>query len=342
LFEKIVYLPLETLEESLLTNIDKIEFYNKRFYILDKTSKELIAFSENGLFVNKLSKYGNGPGEYNEISSFAINYDNEDIIIIDNVKREILFYNPQFEYIKSLDLNVYGSACIYNNGYIILYSDNKYPEKYNLHFISINTGIVEKSILPINKRLRDFQSKSGGQFMRNYNGELYFKESLYRDVIMIRNLNVSNYLQLNFSPYNIPSDYFERNTDLSKLLFELNNGTYAAYPTVPIESEKYLYFNYVYNFRKKTVIVNKENESLINGDIQNDIDLFGFIPPTFGVCDTLYSFAYAYEFSERIQLLEKNNFDFMNEIDQNISNLGAIVKKIEIMDNPIIIKYVYK
>lgn len=66
-------IPLETTNESLIGNIDKIVFHDNQFFILDQFKvRTIFVFSSTGKFMWKLSKFGKGPGEFIEPTDFCI------------------------------------------------------------------------------------------------------------------------------------------------------------------------------------------------------------------------------------------------------------------------------
>mgnify|MGYP002508517490 CR=1 FL=1 len=68
---KIVF--LETLEESLLTEVTKIICAEDRIYILDEPANSIVVFDTTGKFISAIRPSGRGPQEYMGISDFTIN-----------------------------------------------------------------------------------------------------------------------------------------------------------------------------------------------------------------------------------------------------------------------------
>ncbi len=85
ILEPIDVIALETTNESLIRNINKIEFYKDDIYVLDlEGSKSLLVFSKNGKYKYKIGRIGNGPGEYSEPRDFDI--DEEEVRILTHNK----------------------------------------------------------------------------------------------------------------------------------------------------------------------------------------------------------------------------------------------------------------
>lgn len=83
-------IPLETKEESLVGQINKIKKYNNQYYILT-SNHILFHFDENGKFISSLNKRGKGPEEYLSIEDFDVypNGDKTEIWLTDFTKIKI-------------------------------------------------------------------------------------------------------------------------------------------------------------------------------------------------------------------------------------------------------------
>jgi hypothetical protein len=63
---------LETSSDVLIGEIIKVQIFNRKIYVLDMSSNALFIFTENGKFLNKLHKTGQGPGEYRNLFDFTV------------------------------------------------------------------------------------------------------------------------------------------------------------------------------------------------------------------------------------------------------------------------------
>ena len=66
----ISYIPLETTDSSMVSNISSIHYQSGKIYVRDNTDK-IFVFSDKGKFINVINRKGRGPEEYSEIRSFA-------------------------------------------------------------------------------------------------------------------------------------------------------------------------------------------------------------------------------------------------------------------------------
>lgn len=103
LFENVSLLPLETTEESLLSNIDKIIIHNDSIFILDKKQGAIFLFNSEGKYINKLSQQGDGPTEYFDLADFTFNKYTTNLELL-SVYRGIYCFNRNFKFIEKFSL----------------------------------------------------------------------------------------------------------------------------------------------------------------------------------------------------------------------------------------------
>lgn len=60
--------PLATNDECLISNIDRLEIVDGKFYIMDHMSQSVYVFNPDGSYAGKIHKHGRGPGEYTNLS----------------------------------------------------------------------------------------------------------------------------------------------------------------------------------------------------------------------------------------------------------------------------------
>ena len=85
------YIPLETSELCLISNVTNLVF--TKDYILITDSKELFQFSRSGKFLRKIGKLGKGPGEHGTFIKFAVDDSNEKEIFILNHPYSVNVYD---------------------------------------------------------------------------------------------------------------------------------------------------------------------------------------------------------------------------------------------------------
>lgn len=92
LVEDVRFVPLETSDEVLIGEIEKIVYYNSEYYVADKGGDGFVGgiyrFDSEGRFLNKIGYRGRGPGEYVNPADFIVN--SSGLIVLD-LKRFILY-----------------------------------------------------------------------------------------------------------------------------------------------------------------------------------------------------------------------------------------------------------
>lgn len=100
----LVYVPLQTTENSLIKSITKIVTCGNKIYIRNGYT-DILCFDKEGKFLYKLNKPGRGPGEYNFIRDFDISSDNKILTVISD--GNLVVYNntgTEFIFDKSINL----------------------------------------------------------------------------------------------------------------------------------------------------------------------------------------------------------------------------------------------
>jgi hypothetical protein len=135
------FIQLETTDQSLIGgHIGKIKKIANKYFI-SSDRKELLVFDSTGLFIKKIGRIGQGPGEYSSISDYDV-FENGNIAIL-NVNK-LLLYDKYGTYIKTVPLNITGSNIkIINEDRILLYSSG---EKYVIYEFNISGKIISKEI----------------------------------------------------------------------------------------------------------------------------------------------------------------------------------------------------
>ncbi|MEM7108593.1 MAG: 6-bladed beta-propeller [Bacteroidota bacterium] len=103
IFSNINLIPLETTEESTISEIKKLIFHEGKYYVLDYRAKAIFRFDASGRFLSKFQKIGKGPGEYLGIDDFIINpySGNLEILQVDGI---VIVYTLEGEFVKRFSI----------------------------------------------------------------------------------------------------------------------------------------------------------------------------------------------------------------------------------------------
>lgn len=89
--DTVSYLLLEEQENTMLFDVDKFIAKNGLLYLADFRTQKIVVYDKKGNLKFVLANRGNGPEEYLEMKSFAV--DSSSIYVIDNYRHKILVYN---------------------------------------------------------------------------------------------------------------------------------------------------------------------------------------------------------------------------------------------------------
>lgn len=143
IFESIEYIPLETTEENLLSGMEYLstKVYNDTIYIWDRNLQQLIQYDGKGKYLKKLSRRGNGPGEYIKVWDFLVL--DTTVCLLSEANKKIIFYRKSdFTYLYSVPIPVSAVQMSKYGKFLYLFSGNWSPEKFNIYVMDIETGEV--------------------------------------------------------------------------------------------------------------------------------------------------------------------------------------------------------
>ncbi len=133
--------PLETRDDCLIGNIFRLVYQNHKIYVADDLGKAVYVFDETGHLLSKLRAVGNGPKEYLAIEGFAVH--NSQLLIYDKMKRKILFYKEDGQFLYEKDASkVWGTDlfCQGDSIYLVNNGSNSPMGYYHLFRMPIAEG----------------------------------------------------------------------------------------------------------------------------------------------------------------------------------------------------------
>ncbi|MDR0953945.1 MAG: 6-bladed beta-propeller [Rikenellaceae bacterium] len=201
---------LETSENSFMSDmIMTLSRVNDRLYVFDRspqTGGSVLEFDTNGRFIKRFGRRGREPGEYNNLSGFAVDQANGLIYLSDNMAGQILSYDlDSGQYIETLSLDR-------NEGIVmtiapvgdLIYSDLNsmaFDESNSmLKSWSRNDPTIENYYLPIGKHLEGWNNVSvvgNSQFIyRSGNEYALFSNKYSPEVFKVTPEGVENYIYI--------------------------------------------------------------------------------------------------------------------------------------------------
>lgn len=161
IFTDFSIIPLETSERSFIGSISKIELYDGKFYLLDKsTTKQVHIFDTLGNYISSVGNIGRGNGEYLNIEDFTLC---NDTVVILSYPSTIQKYNSNGEFIQSKKLSeaLLWSITRVEDGYMASTNHQAFTsgqDGYLLYFFDKSLNLLGKYIetLPLYVQLPPF------------------------------------------------------------------------------------------------------------------------------------------------------------------------------------------
>ncbi|MDL2244590.1 6-bladed beta-propeller [Parabacteroides sp. OttesenSCG-928-J18] len=133
LFEIVDCTPMEASSTSLMGDIDKMQVYQNKYYILDKiTTKKVFVFNFDGSFSHSIGSIGSGPGEYINIQDFTIDKENEQIVLLTTPSLVYIYdMAGSFLHSKKIGDPLFWSICSSPEGFVCSTNEKIFTEEGN-------------------------------------------------------------------------------------------------------------------------------------------------------------------------------------------------------------------
>ena len=268
--EKMEVIVLETNDNCLISNIDKVKYINEKLYILDRNINSLFVFNKDGSCDTILSKRGVGPGEYIQVVDFNVN--DKYIQIMDHA-RSIKKYNHDLKFVSEIKFN---NSFEFTAKDDILFLWNESTGSKTSHYIScFNTK---------NKETRNYLKMPFGEYINYWIGgidafvtnknNLYVSPKFGNTIYYYADNDFYPIYKIKFNKNNFPEneniyEYYDTHIQDTDLSYVFKNNYYV--------SDKYLIFNYDYDRNRHFCFYDMITKELSNGIINNDfVDNFRF------------------------------------------------------------------
>ncbi|MCI5580985.1 MAG: 6-bladed beta-propeller, partial [Phocaeicola plebeius] len=110
-------IPLQTTDESLVQQIDKLSFYDGRIYLLDARKKQVVVFDGQGRFERVVNHLGQGPGEYQSLVDMQLK--NDTLYLLDRYGAKLLLYSLDDVFLSELRIPKAEGMVVTEEGYAL-------------------------------------------------------------------------------------------------------------------------------------------------------------------------------------------------------------------------------
>jgi len=252
IINKIELIQLETNNNCLVGYIEKLRADSNNIYILDN-QKNLTTFnSVTGENIFSINSKGKGPGEYIDITDFAVSQ-NGKLAIADMSLRKILIYNNHGQFQKEIKLSSgLMSLSFLNDSILILYIPsqlNRQKIPY-INCVNINSELIT-TIRKFNYITNNSHYLKPCDFNR-FRENLYIKVPFCDTIFFVTKTNLTPYKYIDYSGKDIPVKLF------SNMKKYTNNRTKYIEWSDYFETENYFFFTVLYKEELKRGIINKK------------------------------------------------------------------------------------
>ena len=336
IFTSVTYLPLETTDESIFYEINKILIHDDIYYLLDKKQSSILTFDKDGKYLKKLMKIGLGPGEYVSLDDFFI-LDSLIYILASNIQK-IVIYGIGFNFINDIPINTHSSNIDFLAMDIYIYTNFCSSDLDNIHVIDKMSGKKKNSYCHFKKKQMGVGYLSST--FAKWNNRLFAFFPYDYTIYLLTQQGYDKYLNIDFGEKNIYPSSFLNFSDEERTNYIKQK--YTGFESLPINrinnlylSEKFLFFTFIYHQFEYKLFLNRENNRYTTGYL-NSTEKFPFADS---------KFLSIYKDQVITYLLPEDAYSIIERNERRKVKLDIsydFFKQIDLLDNPILCKYTLK
>lgn len=246
-FEKVI--PLETVGDALIGEIDKLEMDDSHIVILDKRMRTVWLFGIDGKFIRKIGRLGNGPKEYVSLDDMCFDKENGTVWIWDRIKQVMLEYDLAGDFLKEVatgfSSNVFAKT---NEGFWLYYSYLKNPDNNSLILVNEEMDHLVKGFFATKETFP--VSLSSG--FTSWAGKEYFYFPLSNVLYSLDGTEARPYIEFDFGERTLP---YSKIVNMSPEEYEtlIDSGSYLGGLKNVQLSSKYCFFQFSSTVQNKYV-----------------------------------------------------------------------------------------
>jgi len=340
MLKSIRFLPLETTDKCLISEIGDILITESNVYISDTyKGGSLLIFDKNGKFLKRITR-GQGPEEVLELKSFAYDNDKQELVIFHY--NMLSFYTSAGQFIRKEILPLFAlEIAVISNGYLfrnMFKIDNRhlgYSRDYQVFITNKNFRVESIGIPYLYSKENYYEAKKYiSTYKDNINLTFKFCDTIYQ---YLDNNTLRAKYALNFRDKKVP-DRAIRELPTMDFMNVLKNNNYFLFMGEYIENDTNDFFRLVnWHLGLKTDIFrNKKSGNLLGGTtlITNVSDF-----PYTNVPVTSYeSYFVSYFLPEKMDILKEiiKQSELLSDEDR------STLENVEDDDNPVLVFYELK
>lgn len=323
---------LETNDESIIASMDRISTENDILFIFDAKQMKIFLFDMTGKFIDKVAHIGQGPGEYVQISDFALDIEKKQIVLLCDIPNKIMYYTYDGVFVKEEKMEHYYSQIAIGDKCICLdrMSSNGL-EDYQLLVLNKETGGKEEWIKQLNIENRLFiagNSLSKGKdllYTRRFDNSIYKSDKG----------RVRKEYSIDFKKHSFPERLMNEK-DAGIISKECRENEYNYSIVNATSCDKYLLFKtnlgmYIHDKESNTT---KGFKEVLNTKLNIPFHSYMLLENTQNIICSIDDPSYIKRFIERLSEKEKQNPKY--------SEHAKIAKELVDENNPVLFIYEFK
>ena len=242
-------IPLETVGNALIGEIDKLEMDDNHIVILDKLIRAVWLFGTDGKYIRRIGRLGNGPKEYVSLDDMCFDKENGTVWIWDRVKQVMLEYDLAGDFLKEVatgfSSNVFAKT---NEGFWLYYSYLKNPDNNSLILVNEEMDHLVKGFFATKETFP--VSLSSG--FTSWAGKEYFYFPLSNVLYSLDGTEARPYIEFDFGERTLP---YSKIVNMSPEEYEtlIDSGSYLGGLKNVQLSSKYCFFQFSSTVQNKYV-----------------------------------------------------------------------------------------
>lgn len=213
LYSDVRYVPLEYTQNSMVGNVHEMLITkNNDIVILDYYAKAIFLFDSEGKYKNRIGDAGHAENEYIEPLNMVYDEYRDNVIVYDNAKKVLAYYDMDGTYLHRIQLKDYiGSFEVLDKDHLVLFYNYKgeflKEDEINYNYKIIdNEGKVVKEFAPYDKITGEL-NMSSDVFYKN-KGELYCHIQNTPIVNKITLDSMTPVYNIDFGDYQMPNEWY--------------------------------------------------------------------------------------------------------------------------------------
>ena len=340
-FKEAKIINLETIDESLLSEIRRIFMDDNKLFIYDGKMNEIFMFDTTGKYINKINRKGEGPGEYVQLSDFTIDPQKKQIVLLCAIPEKQMYFSYDGKLLKEEKNHEFYSRFSLDKNYIYFERTNKNSQ---IHTLNKETKEKKESMTPIN--IKNSYYTKGNSFTNC--GNILFSRRFDNSIYELSDGLIQKKYDINFKGHSFPKQLIDE-ADITVIKNECDEHEYIFSMSNVIENNKNILF-----YTNMGIFIYNKNTDVLKGykQIQNtklpiiDYPFIYYIPieNTNKIACSIDEPSFIKHIAEQIN--NNPNSDKIKEIKSKYPNLikeiTTIGEKIVDENNPLLFIYELK